>query len=302
MDRIPYEKILERLDAALLLCREIGLDDAVTASRFGEYRERLSQLVDIVRRLREGAQPSLAGIEAEQTTYLVALVESTELGELVPYLRTASLDTLKAKLRDVLRGPIVPSSEDTSSNQARNVMFELALASKLWRAGIQPRLGERHLGHEQPDVACDVGGVQFHFECKRPFDRRSVKDCIGKAQRQLRRTLKTVAGPACGIIAISLSKVLNRGDRWLVYDTEEQGRERLAREVSMTALLSRAAWQRLPGHVIGMVFHVITPGLDRSADRYVVAQQMEARPLARIHSEVSHAFTILGTALEKLAS
>src|SRR5947207_13629963 len=48
----------------------------------------------------------------------------------------------------------------------------VVIASKLWRAGLQPRLGDR------PDVSCEVRGKTFFIECKRPLTARGVKGRI----------------------------------------------------------------------------------------------------------------------------
>lgn len=295
-DQLPrqsFEVIRGNLEATLDFCRSIELD--TDQSRFAEYRKRLDHLITVVRLRRYGVTVGRSveeELRQEGLHYIITLTESTEFGDILPFLRTCDPNVIRPKLRNVLRGPLLPTDEDADSNQARNILFELNLAARLHRAGFEPVVGER------PDVACEVDGKWLFFECKRPFSPGKISKLITKAARQLKSDLAARPG-ARGVIAMSLSKVMNAGDRLYTFDQEAEGRLGLADALTEAAWRFRNAEQQFVGSkIVGMIYHVITPALNRDLDMYYVVQQLEAHPLASDGSADYRAFHALGRALE----
>ena len=101
---------------------------------------------------------------------MIALTEAAEFGDVGDFISQYGEHGVRRTLGRVLDGPVLPADEDPNSNDPRNRLFEFVIASKLWRAGLQPRLGDR------PDVSCEVRGKTFFIECKRPLTARGVKD------------------------------------------------------------------------------------------------------------------------------
>src|SRR6266852_7484307 len=163
MQRARYDAILAKLDTALNVCESLGLQDEVAALRFTAYRQKVERLVEVFLRRAQGktTHELEASITTEHFESLLALSESAELGDIVPFVSQSDPAVLKPKLRDVLRGPALPNDENMNSSQSRNVLFELNCAHKLWRAGLAPRLGEH------PDLACEIQAAKFLIECKR---------------------------------------------------------------------------------------------------------------------------------------
>ncbi len=137
-------------------------------------------------------------------------VEAFEFLEVFQFLHNMRPQEILPVLKRAVEGPADASAESAwdSSNAGRNFMFELNIAAKLARAGLEPRLGE-------PDVATEFLGCRLLFQCKRPFSTNGIGGNILKAGSQLRRDFKNVADKekAIGIVAISVSKVLNQGDK-----------------------------------------------------------------------------------------
>lgn len=293
MPRQSFEVIRSNVEAALDFCRSIEL--RTDESRFAEYLRRLDHLITVARLRRYDITVGRSveeELREEGLHYIITLTESTEFGEILPFLRTCEPNVIRPKLRNVLRGPLLPTDEDADSNQARNILFELNLAARLHRAGFKPVVGER------PDVACEVDGKWLFFECKRPFSSGKVSKLITKAARQLKSDLAARPG-ARGVIAISLSKVMNAGDRLYKFDREAEGRVGLADALTREAQSFRRTEEKLFGSkIVGMVYHVITPALNREFEMYYVVQQLEAHPLASHGSADYRAFRALGRALE----
>lgn len=293
MPRQSFEILRNNLEAGLEFCRAIGLE--TDGSRFGEYQKRLDHLISVVRLHRRGIAVGRSveeELREQRLHYIIALTESTELGEVVPFLRTCNPDVIRPKLQAVLRGPLLPTDEDADSNQSRNILFELNLATRLHRAGVEPVIGEH------PDVACEVGGKWLFFECKRPFSQAKISRLISKGAKQLKADVTGRPG-ARGVIAVSLSKVMNAGDKLYTFEQEGEGRRGLADALTKAAGRFRRIEEKLVGSkVVGIVYHVITPALNRGLDMYYVVQQLEAHPFASKGSADYRAFRDLGRALE----
>lgn len=295
MPRQSFEIIRSNLESALEFCRSVGVD--TEASRFTEYKKRLDHLVTVARLYR---QRMALGRSVEEELreaglhYIVTLTESAELGDTLPFLRTCDPKVIAPKLQDVLRGPVLPTDEDADSNQSRNTLFELNLAARLHRVGLKPSIGEH------PDVACEVDGKELFFQCKRPFSPGRIVRNISRAAKQLKSDLAGRPG-ARGVIAVSLSKVMNAGDKLYAFDEELEARRGLADALTKAADGSFRLAQKkqlFGSEVVGVLYHVITPAVHRPGDMYYIAQQLEARPLANEGSADYRAFRELGRALE----
>jgi len=168
---------------------------------------------------------------------------------------------VRDKLMHALRGPYLPVEEDDGSNEGRNFMFELAMAAKLWRAGLAPSLGEH------PEIQCLVGDTPLYMQCKRVFVEHRVARCLERARGQLKSDLANGPAEACGLVAISLSRVLNAGDRVLEFsdaDEASQHVERMLRELESRARAFRRRRARTP-RILGVLFQASTPAAERQS-------------------------------------
>ena len=288
MERTTYASIRANLDEVLGLCGRLSLNTQVEGSRFVGYRAILDRLIEnLDRRAASNDDTMRIG---------VALVESAELADLLPYLVTVSPDVLTPKLREILRGPFLPVDEDQNSNQARNVMFELTLASKLWGAGLAPEIGEH------PDLRCEIEGRLLLIECKRALSERGLPGLIQRADHQLRRHSTGVTAASHGIVALSVSRIVNEGDKVLAFSDERRASEklsgdleRLANEASIT-LRSGGSNQ-----IVGAVFNIVTPARQREDGLIVRVDETLLMPLATPGSTEDRAFRAFGKAIRSIA-
>jgi hypothetical protein len=201
---IAYADILSSLDEFFEFCRRFGLLAEAESGRFGVYRSRITQLSAEIGRLRTGEDklPIYTKLKADLPRYLVALGESGEIREMLPFLGVCQKEELAHRLRAVLLGPELPSEEDSVSNQARNIQFELWLGAKLWRCGAQVELAE-------PDLRCKIGEFTVLLACKRLLSPRKLTTRINEATIQIQRHLKLLnEKPSSGFVAISFSNLL----------------------------------------------------------------------------------------------
>jgi len=245
-----FSDILLHLGEFFELCQDLSLYAEAETGRFGVYRSRIGQLNGEIDRLRAGESERLVyrKLAEDLRRYLVALAESQEVGGLLPFLRVCSPQELMPKIRALLAGPELPSDEDQTSNQARNIQFELWLAATLWRVGIPVELAE-------PDIRCKIGDTTVLFACKRLLSVKKLTRRINEATEQLQRNLE--ASPertAWGFIAISLSRVLGKTDQSEAIANRTDGLDRLASRIEVL-VTRRARWQQTR-EAQGVLFHL----------------------------------------------
>jgi hypothetical protein len=138
------------------------------------------------------------------------MTESIELVETIPTLRQLNVDIPKELLRRAFSGPADMSREDHTSSEARNAMFELSVAAMGARSGLAPKLSNTN-----PDVSFQFEGRWVKIECKRVLSVNRIMERLREGAKQLERSVQGTASDI-GIVAISLSKLINPGDRFLV--------------------------------------------------------------------------------------
>lgn len=243
-----FTDILLGLEEFFELCK--ALDLRVEAGRFGIYRSRIDQLIHEIKRLQGGKDTMTIyrKLATELPRYLVALAESQEVGGFVPFLRARPAEEVIPSIRRVIAGPELPSEEEHSSNQARNIQFELFLAATLWQCGVQVELAE-------PDLRCKIGDLTILFACKRLFAQNRLNKRINEATKQLRRNLESLPPKtSAGIIAISLSRVIGTIEQAVRITNQQEGLEHLAAAINALAM-HRAKWRRTR-EAEGIIFHL----------------------------------------------
>jgi hypothetical protein len=262
-----YEGILEDLERALGFCSSLGLTEEASEGRFLDYRGRLQRLVEVVTRARAGSELSSeehAHLESETVRYRMAVSEALEFGQLIPFLKTRPQTQVRRRLRKVLAGPSLPSEEDPVSNEARNIQFELFLASQIWKAGFQPELGEH------PDVKVHIEEFDFLIECKRLYSVARLGDRIQDAGVQLRHDLESHPQSGRGLVAISLSRVMNPTDEAPLIASADAGRAAL--EAWLSTVSEHAApfyWKLIEESVaVGAIFHTASGFSNTATGRF----------------------------------
>jgi hypothetical protein len=237
-----YEEIRAGLDDVFLLAQDLGLGEQARLCRFGRYRKLLDGLIHVVQDERAGTKPSpkaARDIEENVTEYRIALSEVRDIGLLMPVLTSIPSDVAKTKLSAVFSGPVLPSDEDSTSNHARNIQFELTLAALLKRAGYAPRLGEH------PDLLVHVVDRDYVIECKRVFSAAKVITRIAEAGAQLHADRKNVVASTCGIVAISLSRFLGANDEAFRAPDEDIARRALETWLERAREAARPSYRAL---------------------------------------------------------
>ena len=140
-------------------------------------------------------------------------------------------------------------NQKTTSRDGRNVMFELALRAEWALCGAEVEF-------LQPDLFLKVPDRGYLIACKRPERERSIRAAVRSAASQLRSALPSAPNNYFGIIAVCISRVLNRGNAYFSGSYEQ-----LSGLVNMLMGRHRTDWRTTEFHPcnIAVLFYAHTP-------------------------------------------
>jgi hypothetical protein len=227
--------------------------------------DRIHQLIELLRELKP-TSPALTITREEQRQYMYALAELVEFHQIFTWLRRENPAVLRPKLVRSLSGSLDPADESTKNNVGRNTIFELALASEWRRAGLEVVIGE-------PDLRLILGLQEFVVECKRPFDWTGIVRCLKDAKRQLCKAgVRAETGAPKGVIAISLSKIVARGERIFWADSMSD-KAKLGQIIETELTANRWRWwnqMQFDESTAGVLFHLSLPADVGNGDHFAL--------------------------------
>jgi hypothetical protein len=101
--------------------------------------------------------------------------------------------------------------------------------------------------------------------------RKRIKDAGVQLGRQL-KDWRAGAGTR-GVVALSITRLVNPGDKFLRYSQEDEAVRFLRDSLEDLQRLFQGTVDGLPKKVIGVFWHIITPAVDRTENMFVVAQE-----------------------------
>lgn len=123
------------------------------------------------------------------------------------------LTSIIGKLQKGVNGPINAADETPDSTAARNFLFEAAVAAKAHR----PDKGIEAILDARSDTGISLNEKKLWVECKRVTTVGRIESNVRKASSQLETILAGEVGSGHrGIVALDVSKILNRGDQIFV--------------------------------------------------------------------------------------
>lgn len=265
-----YSQLNRRLDALIAWLEEHRV--RIPATRILRYRRSFDELLQIY----ESGDEERAW---DRFPILInTLFEVHELLLIHEGLGDAPGDVdLRSKLSEISKGPTNYTEEDgRSSNRARNIAFELILASRLSSAGLQ-------LDQTLPtDTACLCNNRTLLFECKRPMEKDNLKRNVKKAEKQLKHQYcnpKRVRSR--GIIAVDLSRLSNPESNLLITKSEEHAGTILENLLAQYIDENVEIWRKAKGSkTIGILLRVGIMAITGDGDRSVTyCQQYSLTPL-----------------------
>jgi hypothetical protein len=225
-------------------------------TRIARYRKDIAALV---KAYNEGKIPQLLK-KRDDETLMNSFVEASDLGIIYRGLRNIvdQDEALTRRIKALIKGPEYSKEEKPSnaSNYARNISFELVMASHFAAGGYPIDLGN------DADLSIGDGDSMLFVECKRPVSAKSIKSNIDLAFDQLTRRYEEskFKGRKRGFIALSISKIINPAQKLLVGKTEQHLRATLTSIVGMFIQQYNGLWQRHSDkRTLGIIVHFHTP-------------------------------------------
>ena len=236
--KTTFPALRSRLAELLQRLRSAGIT-VHPSSRFGRYATEL----EIAARSEYDMPPD----EVLRVWHRLLI----EVDDLDMIMRTLPMDPAvdgwKEKVETTLSGGIL-RTQDQNDCAARNIQFELLVASIIRRAGYAIRLGDAVNG--EPDVIVASSDGQFAVEAKRPRSPAKVKHNIRIGQHQMARH------DLSGLVAIDLTILENSSDKHFTTRCFAQAHEALVQRFLETSRYVR--WAETGGIDTNVVFGLIT--------------------------------------------
>jgi hypothetical protein len=182
-------------------------------------------------------------------------------------------DFVEPKIKEIVAGPDAYADENlSSSNRARNVAFELIVASRIAQSGLP--LFRRGTS----DIATRLHGRIVLIECKRPFAEAKVARRIQEGFSQLKRAYHGCDSIRTrGIVAIDVTRAHNPDFLPMAYDQPYKiGRIVAARLDAISGRYSETIEGCRQKKTIGVVFRMSAMALPTGeAERLTYCQQYE---------------------------
>jgi len=233
------EKFAAMLKAAIEWLRD--LDIRVDGTRFTKYLKQLDEIIAI---------PDLEARPGDPRFERV-LEAFDSGGELLVIQRDLSqYDSLefRRRLSEFVKGPYFQREESlgSSSNQARDLGFELVFAAQLANAQFTPILPS------DCDLRTEYPGIRF--ECKRVQSEKKVENAIREARRQL--SAGDQKNEDVHVIALSLGKLMHGGSKYLHGGDHREVQREIDEMLVQFVQRHRHTWQKDEfEHVSGIWLH-----------------------------------------------
>jgi hypothetical protein len=261
MNQTSYQGILARLSSMEEWLESFGIERG---------RGRLSQISRNIKLLESALSTDTLDeiLKRKDSDELVwSLVEGQEFADIYSGFQDDASPALIESLRTTLKGPLHPSAETSTSNRARNTAFQLSLASRLRRQ-------DQSIALEAPaDIAWEHEGIRLIIECKRPMVKGKIRRNIDEALGQLRKRFDESASEV-GLVAVSVSKIVNPGSRFLVVQHEGDLGPSLTDEIlRLHGRYSPDYDNWIDLRTVGILYNLFTPAYVRDLQLLTAAQQ-----------------------------
>ena len=203
-----YEAVFEQFSAAISWMTGLGIK--LSPGRIYHYEK-------VVRHWKDAYKTATAN-EVQQifpdfVSSLFEVADFVSIYKAFENVAALQLTSIIDKIQKGVSGPINAADETPDSTAARNFLYEATVAAKAHR----PDKGIEAILDARSDTGISLNGKKLWVECKRVTTVERLEGNARKASSQLEKILAGEVGSGHrGIVALDVSKILNRGDRILV--------------------------------------------------------------------------------------
>ncbi len=252
--RTNYADLSDDYQAAYDWFQSYGFNVAVT--RLSRYKGCIDELA---KHYRNGTLKA-ASFKRNFANQVTSLSEATEIIRIHRGLAALYSSGLRGKLQVVLSGQDGrPSVSDF--DPGRDTAFELLLASRCHRAGLQVEIGA------VADLVILLNNAELFVECKRLKSNEKIRKRIKNAMKQLHRRYKTARNPltARGIVALSITDSSNPEHGLMIGHTMEEVSAKVQRHVDHFVTQHQSLWHQVEDkRTIGILVELSTPSVVES--------------------------------------
>lgn len=257
MKKLTYNEIDSKLDETMAWLQELDIDSDL--KRLTNIKETIRELSTVWKDEKEKREL----IKTNGISQLLwTLLEAQEFINACQQIKNIDdIESVKLKIREAfIKGPKEPKFENSNTNFGRNIMFELNLAGKLNALGYKVKFDKN------TDLICD--NKELLIQCKRPLNIKNINKNLAAANEQLIKDLNALKeNKSRGIIAISISRVLNDGNSILLINNNENIDKVLYSQMNkITKNYSNKFNRNKDKRIIGVLFHFITIAAIRNTD------------------------------------
>lgn len=209
-----YEIIHERYCAAIQWINSLGVK--LGLGRTSHYEKIIKHWTNAYRTSSPGEGQE---IFVDFVSSLFEIKDFINIYEAFKDVEPHRLAIIIEKLQKGVNGPINMADEGPESAAARNFLFEAATAASFHR----PNKNIEAIFDAKSDTGFLIKNVNVWVECKRVTSIGKLERNVRKASSQLEMIILEADGPKQrGIVAIDISKILNRGDQIYVTANDNQ--------------------------------------------------------------------------------
>lgn len=247
-------------------------------SRLPTYKTQLSELIS------QAHKYPLELSNAQTGDYINLINEATSIAEILPYARAHWNNKIKNKIKEAIKGPPSPDKEkpESSSDLARNTLFELATAAKAARGGLLPLL------EDPTDVSAKLNGGQLFIECKRLQKHHGFHARIKDGTRQIKDAKLALNNNAIGILAVSIGKAFSEGKKIIIINNESELNE-TCQNICRTFIKKHheRITPRLSEKLDGLMLDLNMPAYHASQKRIIVISYISFYMKKEINSDLA---------------
>lgn len=280
LGRYSYRTLHAWFKSACEWLTELGV--AFDNTRIQRYENDL----EIITEFQESGRISELLAQRGFPQLMNSLIEAQEITVIHRGLHDSKDADLANRLKKIVKGTVLTSDESLKSNNARNIGFELLIASAFAAAGLPIDL-------EPPnDVWLPLQEYPVAIECKRPFSYAKVENRLRKGFNQLVARYQSHSNPSNvrGIVALSISKIENDGSKFLHAETDRDLASQVRAITDKFYDRYRRRWEAgIDRRTISVLLYLEAPAIIESRKLLVVDRQIIFVPLCNPDSP-EHAF------------
>jgi hypothetical protein len=193
-----------------------GLGIKLSPGRTSHYEKIICHWKDVY---KTASAEEERGIFPDFVSSMFEIFDFVSIHKAFQLLPANQLVAIIEKLRKGVNGPINAADETPETTTARNFLFEATVAAKVHR----PDRGIEAILDAKSDTAVRINGKKIWIECKRVTTPEKIEGNARKASRQLEELIARKVGAGHrGIVAIDVSKILNKGDQIYVGRNDDE--------------------------------------------------------------------------------